>query len=168
MNRDEMLAKIEALYQGRTNGDLSKFEEVLAPYAEFRFVGDASITMEFPGGQTAKPHEVADELFNKCDMLDRRLESATIEENRAAVHWLVTLRFKGGQPFQHEMFDLWEFGADGLITKGSQFQDTAKLQNEMDEAELALAAAGTDEAAALAKKQAEGPGPSLDFIIGSK
>ena len=167
MNREDMLAKIETLYRGRSNGDLSQFAEVLAPHAEFRFVGDGSVIMSLPGGRSEKPEEVAQDLFDKLDMLDRRMESATVEENRAAVHWRAVMRFKGGDPFEMELFDLWEFGEDGRITKGSQFFDTAKVMDEMDDADMARSASETREAVETAKSDAARV-DSMDFGIGSR
>ena len=167
MNREDMLTKIETVYRGRATGDLSQFPDVLAPHAEFRFVGDGSIVMTFPGGRSSKPEEVAQELFDQLDMLDRRMESATVEEDRAAVHWRVVMRFKGGEPFELELFDLWEFGEDGRITKGSQFFDTAKVMDEMDDAEMARSASDTREAVETAKSDAARV-DSMDFGIGSR
>ncbi|MEM7667316.1 MAG: nuclear transport factor 2 family protein [Pseudomonadota bacterium] len=165
MNREDMLTKIETLYKGRESGDRAQFASVLAPDATFRFVGDGSVIMSFPGGRTDEPDKVARELFEQIEMLDRRLVSATIEENRAAVHWRVVLKVKGGAPFEQELFDLWEFNETGLITKGSQFQDTAKILNEMDDAEMAKSAQsgprGPDD-------DGGGPGPSIDFGLGSR
>ena len=166
LNREEMLAKIDVLYDGRQTGDQSKYPDVLAPHAEFRFVGDGSIVMDIPGGKTNVPGEVAKELFEKLDMLHRKIESSTIEEGRAAVHWRVRLQFKGGAPFEMEWFDLWEFDDQGRITKGSQFLDTAQLQNEMDDAEMAASAAATREATQAAKDQAARI-DSMDFGLGS-
>ncbi len=167
MNREDMLTKIETVYRGRATGDLSQFPDVLAPHAEFRFVGDGSIVMTFPGGRSSKPEEVAQELFDQLDMLDRRMESATVEEDRAAVHWRVVMRFKGGEPFELELFDLWEFGEDGRITKGSQFFDTAKVMDEMDDADMARSASDTREAVETAKSDAARV-DSMDFGIGSR
>jgi len=50
---------------------------------------------------------------------------------------------KGGVPFQHELFDLWEFNDDGLITAGHQFQDTAKVIEELDDAGKASSSGGS-------------------------
>ncbi|MFL0354893.1 nuclear transport factor 2 family protein [Erythrobacter sp. GH1-10] len=167
MNRDDMLAKIETLYKGRATGDFSQFPEVLAPHAEFRFVGDGSTTMTFPGGKTTNPEEAGKDLFAQLDLLDRRMESATVEENRAAVHWRVVLRFKGGDIFEMELFDLWEFGEDGRITKGSQWLDTATLMDQMDEADMARSASETRDAVETAKSDAARV-DSMDFGIGSR
>lgn len=167
MNRDDMLAKIETLYKGRASGDLTLYPDALAPHAEFRFVGDGSVISTLPGGKSENPQEVATDLFNKLDMLDRRMESATVEENRAAVHWRVVMRFKGGDPFELELFDLWEFGEDGRITKGSQFFDTAKVMDEMDDADMARSVSETRNAIETAKSDAARV-DSMDFGIGSR
>lgn len=167
MNREDMLARIEILYKGRASGDLSRFPDALAPHAEFRIVGDGSVVMSLPGGKSEKPEDAAQDLFDKLDMLDRRMESATVEENRAAVHWRVIMRFKGGDPFELEMFDLWEFGEDGRITKGSQFFDTAKVMDEMDDADMARSVSETRDAIETAKSDAARV-DSMDFGIGSR
>ncbi len=143
MDREAMLEAIETLYEGRRTGDTSLFEKVLAPHASFRFVGDGSIIMEFPGGRDSDPQKVAQALFEQVDMLERTMLSATIEENRAAIHWRAVMRVKGGVPFQHELFDLWEFNDDGLITAGHQFQDTAKIIEELDDAGKASSSGGS-------------------------
>lgn len=167
MTRDDMLATIEAVYKARATGDLSRFPELFAPHAEFRFVGDGSIIMEFPGGRSNQPEEVATELFEQLDLLDLRMESSTVEDERAAVHWRGVFRFKGGEPFEMELFDLWEFGADGKITKGCQFFDTARVQNAMDDADMARAAEETRTATETARSDAARV-DSMDFGIGSR
>ena len=131
MDRDAMLKRVETLYEGRRTGDMSKFDEVLAEGATFRFAGESSIVAEFPGGETQEPQEVAQALFDQIEMLERRCVSAIAEGNKLAVHFATILRVHGGEPFEQELFDLWEFDEDGRITHGSQFQDTAKIINEM-------------------------------------
>ncbi|MEL6530655.1 MAG: nuclear transport factor 2 family protein [Pseudomonadota bacterium] len=167
MTREDKIAAIESVYKARATGDLSRFPDLFAPHAEFRFVGDGSIIMEFPGGRSNEPTEVATDLFEKLDLLDLRMESSTVEEERAAIHWRAVLRFKGGDPFEMELFDLWEFGADGKITKGCQFFDTARVQNEMDDADMARSAAETRTATETAKSDAARV-DSMDFGIGSR
>lgn len=142
MDREAMIGAVETLYKGRRTGDTSLFEKVLAPQASFRFVGEGSIIMEFPGGSDSEPEKVAQALFEQIDMLELKLISSTIEENRAALHWRAVLRAKGGAPFQQELFDLWEFNEAGLITAGHQFQDTAKIINELDDAGKARSSGG--------------------------
>lgn len=167
MTRDEMIEAINTLYDGRASGDRSKFAEVLAPQADFRFVADGSVRMSLPGGKAKSPEEAAAELFEKLDLLDRRMESSTVEETRAAIHWRLVLRFRGGEPFEMEVFDLWEFNGDGLITKGSQWFDTAKLLEQMDDADMARSADETRHAIETAKSDAARV-DSMDFGIGSR
>ena len=134
MDREDMLKAIETLYEGRRTGDLEKFSEVLAEGAEFRFVGDDSITSAFPGGTDSDPNEVAQKLFEQLDMIERERGASVVEGNQVAVQFKAVLCAKGGEPFEHEMFDLWEFNDEGKITRGSQFQDTAKIIHEMNRA----------------------------------
>lgn len=134
MDREEMLQKIETLYEGRRTGDLEKFSEVLAEGAEFRFVGDESFIRAFPGGTDSDPGEVAQKLFEEMDMVRLERAASVVEGNRVAVQFKAVLCPKGGEPFEHEMFDLWEFDEEGKIVRGSQFQDTAKIIHEMNRA----------------------------------
>ncbi|QUL37016.1 nuclear transport factor 2 family protein [Erythrobacter sp. JK5] len=160
MDRETMLEKIDTLYRGRQNGDRSAFASVLAPDATFRFVGNASFIQSFPGGRDDGPDQVAAKLFEQIDMLERTLVDAVVEGNRAATHFKSVLRVKGGEPFEHEMFDLWEFDDEGRIIKGSQFQDTAKIIDELDTVAMAKSAYGTPRAA-------DDPVGGMDFDIGS-
>ena len=131
MNRDEMLAKVDTLYQGRTSGDMSKFGEVLAEGATFRYAGEESLIAAFPGGRTREPSEVAQALFEQIDMTDRTCVQTFVEGNKLAVVWDTELCVKGGKPFRQELFDIWEFGDDGKVIKGTQYQDTAKVIAEV-------------------------------------
>ena len=58
-----------------------------------------------------------------------------------------------------------EFGEDGLITKGSQWLDTATLMDRMDEADMARSASETRNAVETAKSDAARV-DSMDFGIG--
>lgn len=131
MNREDMLSKIDALYEGRMTGDQSAFDKILAPEAAFSFEGDTSITSAFPGGESHDPLVVAQELFEQVDMLERKQLDAVVEGNRVAVLVQATLRIGTAPPFEHLMFDLWEFDEHGRITSGRQFQDTAKIVQEL-------------------------------------
>lgn len=131
MERDQRLASVETLYEGRRTGDLGAFAQVLAPDAVFRFAGEGSIIAEFPGGSNERPEEVAQALFDELDMLERRLISAVCDGPFLAVRFATVLRPKGGEPFEQELFDLWEFDDQGKIVSGTQFQDTAKIINEI-------------------------------------
>lgn len=134
MDRDEMLSKIETLYEGRRTGNFEKFDEVLADGAVFQFIGDASITSAFPGGTESDPNKVAQKLFEQLDMVKRERGASVVEGNRVAVQFKAVLCAKGGVPFEHEMFDLWEFDDEGRIKRGSQYQDTAKIIHELNHA----------------------------------
>ena len=167
MNRDDMLARIETVYRGRATGDTSAFAEACAPHATFRFVGDGSVVMSIPGARHEALEQAVLEWSQHFDALDRRMESATVEEDRAAIHWRVVMRCKGGEPFEMELFDLWEFGEDGRIAKGSTWLDTAKLLEQMDDADMARSASETRTAIDTARHDAARV-DSMDFGIGSR
>lgn len=131
MNHQDMLDKIDTLYEGRQTGDISNMEKVLAPGAEFQFAGEKTIVDAFPGGSSGPPSEIAAALFEQLDMHSRERVESIIEGHKVAVLTKATLCTKDGEPFEHLMFDLWEFNDDGLITRGRQFQDTAKIIAEL-------------------------------------
>ena len=131
MNRDEMLAQVDRLYEGRTNGDTKAFDEVLAEGATFKYEGDELLIAAFPGGRTQKPSEVAQALFEQIDMTDRKPVQIFAEDNKLAVLWDTELCVKGREPFRQMLFDIWEFDDQGKVTRGTQFQDTAKIIEEV-------------------------------------
>ncbi len=136
MDRDEMLAKVETLYQGRTSGDTSAFGDVLARDATFTYEGEASLIAAFPGGRAHDPREVAQALFDQIDMTDRTCVQTFVEGSKLAVLWETTLCVKGRKPFRQMLFDIWEFDDEGKIARGTQFQDTAKIIEEVKAAGL--------------------------------
>jgi len=134
MQREEMLAKVEAAYHGRRTGDFSKFPEILAEGAAFTFAGDQGMLAAIPGSGGVPAHQVAEELFKKLDMTALERVDAVAEDDRVAILWKTTLVPPGGEPFETMLFDLWEFDGAGKICKGTQFLDTAKLIQVMEAA----------------------------------
>lgn len=130
---DEMVEKVDVLYEGRRTGDQSRFGEVLAQGATFRFVGEASLVTQFPGHGSQDPGVVAQALFDKLKLHEKRRVNAVAQGHQLAVHYVLTLQnvAKGGERFDQEVFDLWTFDEEGRITAGLQFQDTAKIIAEL-------------------------------------
>ena len=131
MQREDMLAKVEAAYNGRRTGDFSRFPEILAEGAEFTFAGDQTLLAVLPGSGGVPADRVARELFENLEMRSLERLDAVAEGNRVAILWKTTLAPPGGEPFETLMFDLWEFDDSGRICKGTQFLDTAKIVDEM-------------------------------------
>jgi ketosteroid isomerase-like protein len=136
MQREEMLAKVEAAYEARRSGDFAALEAVVAPGAEFSFGGEQSLLASVPATVTGtgNVHEVARELFESIEIRELERVQAVAEGNRVAILWNTTLARPGGQPFATQMFDLWEFDDNGRICRGTQFVDTAKIVAEMQPA----------------------------------
>ena len=134
MQRDEMLAKVEAAYQARRTGDFSKLSEIVADDAAFSFAGEQSLLAAVPGSGGVSVHAAARELFDSIEMRSLERLQAVAEDNRVAMLWRTTLVPPGGEPFETLMFDLWEFDDSGKICKGTQFLDTAKVVDVMQPA----------------------------------
>lgn len=131
MQREEMLAKVEAAYTARRNGDFVALETVVSPDAIFSYGGEQALIASVPASGAGSVHQAARELFDTIEIRDLQRVSAVAEGNRVAILWDTTLVTPGGEPFQTQMFDLWEFDDSGRISKGTQFLDTAKLLAEL-------------------------------------
>jgi ketosteroid isomerase-like protein len=131
MQREDMLAKVEAAYHGRRTGDFSRFGEILNEDCAFTFAGDQSLLAVVPGSGGVGAHQTARELFERLEMRDLEQLDAVAEGNRVAILWKTTLVPPGGEPFETHLFDLWEFDDSERICRGTQFLDTAKLVQVM-------------------------------------
>ena len=131
MQREDMLAKVEAAYAARRTGDFTKLKTVAAEDAAFSFAGEQSLLAGVLASGGVGVHQAARELFDTIEMRELERVQAVAEGNRVAILWRTTLVPPGGQPFETLMFDLWEFDDSGRICCGTQFLDTAKLVEEM-------------------------------------
>jgi ketosteroid isomerase-like protein len=131
MQRDDMLAKVEAAYAARRSGDFAALETVVAPDAAFSFGGEQDLLASVPATGDGNVHQVARELFEAIEIRSLERVKAVAEGNRVAILWNTTLVAPGGEPFETQMFDLWEFDDSGRICCGTQFLDTAKLVAEL-------------------------------------
>src|SRR5437868_15309026 len=127
MQRDDMLAKVQAAYHARRAGDFAKLGEVVAPDAEFTTAGDETLVAALPGARGAGVHGAARELFDTIELRTLERLEAVAEDNRIAILWRTTAAVPGAEPFDTLMFDLWEFDDNGMICRGTQFVDTAKF-----------------------------------------
>ena len=127
MQRDDMLAKVEAAYRARRTGDFSALQTIVTEDAAFSFAGEQSLQAALPGSGGVSVHLAARQLFDTIEMRELERLQAVAEDNRIAILWRATLVPPGKEPFETLMFDLWEFDESGRICKCTQFLDTAKL-----------------------------------------
>lgn len=131
MQRDEMLAKVEAAYQARRSGDFDKLNELVARDAAWSLAGEESLLKGMPGTGRVNVHEAARQLFETIELRTLERVDAVAEDNRVAILWRTTAAIPGKEPFETLMFDLWEFDDSGRICRGTQFVDTAKFIDAM-------------------------------------
>lgn len=131
MHRDDMLAKVEAAYAARRSGDFKALGEVVAKDAQFSYGGEQSFIAAVPASGSGSVQAAAQELYNSIEIHALERVDAIAEDNRIAILWNTTLATPGGEPFDTQMFDLWEFDDAGRISRGTQFLDTAKIVAEM-------------------------------------
>jgi ketosteroid isomerase-like protein len=131
MQREDMLAKVEAAYRARRTGDFAALEEIVAPDAAFSFAGEQSLLAGLPGSNNAGVRQAARELFERVELRELERVEAVAEGNRVAILWNATVSAPGGQPFDTQFFDLWEFDDSGKICCGTQFLDTARFVEAM-------------------------------------
>ncbi|HEY4070930.1 MAG TPA: nuclear transport factor 2 family protein [Sphingomicrobium sp.] len=131
MQREDMLAKVEAAYQARRTGDFDKLKELVADNAEWTVAGEESLIAGFPGAGGVDVHQAARHLFDTIELRTLERVDALAEGNRVAILWKTNVVIPGSEPFETLMYDLWEFDDSGKICKGMQFVDTAKFIEAM-------------------------------------
>lgn len=131
MQREEMLAKVESAYEARRTGDFAALEAIVSPDAVFSLGGEQNLLEAAPQSRDAEVLQVARELFEKIEIRSLERVQAVAEGDKVAILWNTTLVVPNGEPFDTQMFDLWEFDQSGRICKGTQFLDTAKLVAEL-------------------------------------
>jgi len=130
MQREDMLAKVEAAYAARRSGDFDKLREVVADNAAWMIHGE-ELLADFPGKGGVSVHQAAQQLFATIELRELERVDALAEGNRVAVLWKTTVVIPGSDPFETMMYDLWEFNDEGKICRGMQFVDTAKFVEAM-------------------------------------
>ena len=131
MQREEMLAKVEAAYGARRSGEFEKLREIVAEDAVFSFAGEGSLLADMPGSGQITVHGAAKELYEAIELRELDQLAAVAEDNRVAILWRTKAAVRGGEEFETLMFDLWEFDGSEKICKGTQFIDTAKFVQVM-------------------------------------
>ena len=135
MQRDDMVAKVEAAYEARRSGRFQDLEAIVSPGAAFTTAGDDTLVAHLPGARGAGVHGAARALFETIELRTLDRLDAIAEGNRVAILWRTTAVVPGSDAFETLMFDLWEFDDSGRICRGTQFVDTAKFIEAMQQSE---------------------------------
>lgn len=131
MQREDMLAKVDAAYAARRAGDFAALQSVISEDAVFSYGGEQDLLAASPRSEPGSTMEVARELFERIEIRNLERVTAVAEGDRVAILWNTTLALPGREPFATQMFDLWEFDDAGRICRGTQFVDTAKVVAEL-------------------------------------
>ena len=131
MQRDDMIAKVEAAYHARRFGKLETLHEIVAEDAAFTYAGDHALMAGVPGAGELGVHQAAQQLFETIELRTLDRIEAVAEGDKVAILWRTTVAVPDAEPFETLMFDLWEFDATGKICRGTQFLDTARLIEAM-------------------------------------
>jgi len=126
MQRDAIVALIDVYYRSRLANDVDRCVAHFAPDASIRIAGshDASPIAGSSSGPMAVRRQTI-ELIGSWQWLSMRIESMTIEGDRAAVHFQLTTRFQPtGDVVSSELLDLLTV-RDGKIVSLVEFVDTA-------------------------------------------
>ncbi|WP_340588498.1 nuclear transport factor 2 family protein [Erythrobacter alti] len=131
MNKQQMLEKIDAIYDARVRGDVPGMCACMAEGATFRFAGESAMEDGFRAQDAIAFTEAVRALDNGIAMTRVDRQNALAEGNQLAGLWKCTVQFPGREAFTTEIFNLWSFDDDGQITDLTEFVDTAKLKSEM-------------------------------------
>lgn len=130
MDREAMLATIEALYQERIAGLTDTMATHLAEGASFRMAGEGQ--MDHFGSDGPVGFLDALRTLNGAIAMTRvSIVEAVAEGKSCAVRLLAEVGFGDRAPFETEIFNLWTFDEAGKVTSLTEFVDTAKLVGEV-------------------------------------
>jgi hypothetical protein len=87
MQRDDMLAKVEAAYQARRSGDFAALEAIVSPEAKFFYGGEQSLLASVPASGAGGVVQAARELFERIEIRSLERVQAVAEGNRVAILW---------------------------------------------------------------------------------
>jgi ketosteroid isomerase-like protein len=132
MERNEVLASIDAAYAARLSGDLDAVTGFWAENATFEFAGDGRMLPNFPGTTGPEDSEPAvAALMRLVTMTAVERLRAVVDGTSAVTVSRVTVSFAGRPPFDTLVCDLWEFDEGGKFRSVIQFTDTARVALEL-------------------------------------
>jgi len=131
MDREKMLATIDALYDIRMQGETEPMAALLAEGATFRLSGEGQMEAAFGAPGPTDFLGAMRTLNGNIGMSDYRRVTELVEGNRCAVLLEALVSFPGGRDFTTEIFNLWSFDDAGKVTSLTEFVDTARLAEEV-------------------------------------
>lgn len=131
MDREAMLATIDALYDIRMQGETEPMAALLAESATFRIAGEGQMQGAFGADGAVDFLKAMKTLNGAIEMTAYRRNAEVVEENRCAVLLQARVGFPGGREFITEIFNLWSFDDAGKVTSLTEFVDTARLAEEV-------------------------------------
>jgi ketosteroid isomerase-like protein len=132
MNRDEVLAVIDAAYAARVAGDLATMRALAAEDGTFELAGETTLLRNFPVAGRVPSLSAVNGLISLIRMIEIERLEAVVEGNRAAVLLHARMSFAGRPPFDTVLYDFVELDDDGRISTMIQFSDTARYAAEME------------------------------------
>jgi ketosteroid isomerase-like protein len=132
MDRQAIQGLIEQVYEARDKGDI---EAVMASFhidGKFELAGSQALTrpLRISRGQQAVRTTLAN-LIATFQFVERKLIGIVIENEQAAVHCRVKLRFiPKDRTVTTDLVDLWKFNA-GKVIEVVEFADTALVGDLM-------------------------------------
>ena len=131
-DRETIKALIERAYEARRTGDIEGIMAVFHPDGKFELAGSKEHTATVG---TAQGHQelraTLAGLVAAFQFVQRDIVSIVIEDERAAVHSRVKLRFvPKDKTVTTDLLDLWKF-RDGKIVELVEFVDTALVNDLM-------------------------------------
>lgn len=130
MDREAMLATIDALYQERIAGLTDTMAMHLADGATFRMAGEGQMNAFGADGPVGFLDALRT-LNGAITMTRVTIVEAVAEGNRCAVRLTADVGLGDRVPFETEIFNLWSFDEAGKVTSLTEFVDTAKLVSEV-------------------------------------
>lgn len=131
MERETIIATIEACYAARMAGDAATIDRLCAADARFEVVGARNLIAAYPAAGPMDMRPAVDEIMNLVAMTAAEPVTMLVEGNRAAVRLRATIAFADRAPFETELCHLWEFDEAGKVRSVTEFLDTAMLASEM-------------------------------------
>lgn len=132
MDREQVLAIIDAAYAARLAHDGEALKRFWAEGAVFELVGEAALLEAFPGSTGPSPgQQTVEEIMALVKMIAVERLDAVVEGHRAATLSRARVSFAGREPFETLLYDLWELDDEGKVSVLRQFADTAKVASEM-------------------------------------
>jgi ketosteroid isomerase-like protein len=123
MDNRTILDTIDRFWAARQRNDAAAIQGFFAPGATFEMVGAGS----FADRETVGPAmaaSAADRLVADFKLKNRKLLSAVVDGQKAAVINKLKISFRDNAPVDSECCDFWEFDADGKAISLRQFVDT--------------------------------------------